>query len=149
MSGGLTVRTIRSADVGGADLEAVLSLFDRNYDRANHAYLERSFSKLGYLSLADTDGRVVGFAVGDAALAELDGFGEPQAVALAGISCIDPDVRRQGLFSRLSFSSMGANGILQQVSRFLFAGRMAHPVTFRTMATRSQGAVPRASEPPK
>jgi len=138
------VRVIDAASVSVADLDAIKRLFDATYERANLGYLERSLAKLRYLSLAEVGDQVVGFAIGDALRTPLAGCTGLQAVALAGISCIDDDYRRQGMFSKLSIAAMSASGAIEGAGRFLFAGRMAHPITYRTMASRSDTTVPRA-----
>ena len=66
---------------------------------------------------------------------------------MAGIACIAPDVRRQGLFQRLATSAMMAGGNVDYSKPFLFAGRMAHVITYRTMASKTTGAVPSTNNP--
>jgi len=140
----LTTRVVESAALEAADLAGITALFDQNYDRANHGYLKRSFTKLRYTAMAEVAGRMVGFAVGDAVRTELARCEGPQGVAMAGIACIDPDYRMQGLFTSLSIAAIAASGAVSEHDRLLFTGRMAHPITYRTMVNRAASAVPRA-----
>lgn len=136
-------RVVESDALCAADIAGIKALFEANYDCANHAYLGRSFTKLRYTAMAEVDGRMVGFAVGDAMRTELARCEGPQGVAMAGIACIDPEHRRRGLFTSLSFAAMAASGAVNERDRLLFSGRMAHPITYRTMLHRAAGAVPR------
>lgn len=133
----------------GNELEAetvkeLLRLFDENYREANHDYLMASFDVLRFIALARCEGRLVGFAVGDSLKTALPRFDDPQAVALAGISCIDADYRRHGLFSRLAQASMAAGGAMDAARPILFCGRMAHPASYRAMTKISNNVVPSA-----
>ena len=138
------VEVVRSDELGSERLDGIFRLFDAGYECANHDYVRKSFSVLRYTSLAcDESDELVGFALGDSVETNLSGFDEPQGVALAGISCIDDCFRRRGLFGELSVAAMSARGVLQGRERFLFAGRMAHPITYRTMMVRAENGVPR------
>ena len=139
-----TTRVVESATLCAADLAGIKALFEANYDRANHAYLERSFTKLRHTAMAEVEGRMVGFAVGDGVRTELARCERLQGVALAGIACIAPQYRRQGMFTSLSLAAITASGAVHEDERVLFAGRMAHPITYRTMANHAASAVPRA-----
>lgn len=147
MAEATTVEVARSCDLSEAQREAVHQLFASNYREANHAYLDKSLGTLGSVALAECEGRYVGFAIADAVRADLPRFSEPQAIALAGLSCIDPTIRRQGLFKRLSIAAMTTNGVIDPRNRFLFAGRMAHLITYRTMASRASNAAPSPNLP--
>ncbi len=138
----LAYETLDVSDIGPTDITGLLELFDANYDQANHDYLLASFDVLKWISVARDDDRIVGFALGEGRVASLPRLEEPQPVALAGISCIDPEFRNQGLFVRLSFDSLTASGAVDPSQRMLFCGRMAHPVTYRTMRKSATNAVP-------
>lgn len=138
----VTVRALPGRNLTTAQRTAVHDLFGANYREANHAYLDKSFEVLRHAALGESDGRLVGFAVGDAVRTDLPRFSEPQSIALAGLSCIDPAIRRQGFFMRLSWSAISAAGIIDPARRFLFAGRMAHVITYRTMVSHTSNAVP-------
>ncbi len=132
-------------------------LFDLTYDQADHEYLDKSLSILRYIAVArfmedvpiepdygrtlvsggdcgqDTD-QLVGFALGETRQLDLPGL-PAQQVGLAGLCCIDPRYRRRGLFRDLERSVIreGLDKLLN--GRILIAGRMAHPASFRIMAS--------------
>ncbi len=64
-----------------------------------------------------------------------------QLVGLAGLCCIAPAFRRQGLFGQLSRLAMARESPAEQ-TRHLVCGRMAHPAALRNMA-RLTSVVPR------
>ena len=68
-----------------------------------------------------------------------------QAVALAGICCVDDRFRRRGLFRELEQRAFRAAGIASP--RVLSCGRVAHPASFRTM-TWHPSHVPKRGTPP-
>ena len=140
-------RLIRSRELSGQDHMAIHDLFDRNYRQANHAYLDRSFEKLGYIAMAFDRGTPVGFALGDAVRTPLPGMNGIHCVALAGICCISPDYRRQGLFSALEIKSIEGSGVFKRGERSLLCGRMAHPASFRTIR-KFPSVVPKYGIPP-
>ena len=115
------------------DLKRVHQLFDLAYRQANHSYLEKSFSKLRYIALATVEETLVGFALADTIRADLPRLNGPQTVTLAGICCVDSSYRRVGLFKRLEILAADVEGLLSAGKRVLMCGRMAHPVSFRTM----------------
>ncbi|MEM8605852.1 MAG: hypothetical protein AAGF92_02005 [Myxococcota bacterium] len=143
----MEIRVVASDRLDDRDREGIHALFGENYRDANHAYLDKSFAGLRHTALAEVDGALVGFAIGDAVRANMPRFDDPQAVALAGLSCIDPATRRRGLFTRLSLAAMSANGVIAAAPRFLFTGRMAHVLTYRHMANNATNAVPDAAAP--
>lgn len=117
----LDMRVIKTVTLETDDLKRVHQLFDLAYRQANHSYLEKSFSKLRYIALADT------------IRADLPRLSGPQTVTLAGICCVDSSYRRAGLFKRLEILAADVEGLLSAGKRVLMCGRMAHPVSFRTM----------------
>jgi hypothetical protein len=129
----IEMRVTRTVDLGSDDLERVHQLFDLSYRQANHAYLEKSFSQLKSIALATVERTLVGFAVADTVETLLPRLVDPQAVTLAGICCVDSGYRRVGLFKKLEILAAGASGVLKPGNRLLLCGRMAHPVSFRTM----------------
>ncbi len=129
----LAMRAVNTTALEKDDLEQVHHLFDLSYSQANHAYLEKSFTKLKYIALAHVEGMLVGFAVADTVETLLPRLVDPQIVTLAGICCVDANYRRVGLFKKLEILAAGASGILHAGKRVLMCGRMAHPVSFRTM----------------
>jgi len=145
---GPTLSTARSADLSEDDLHGLRTLFHANYRDGDESYLERSCETFRFVGLAhDADLKLVGFAFGDGRSAKLPGFEEDQAVALAGIACIDSSLRRQGLFQKLARAAM-LSAPMPPSDRFLFAGRMAHVITYRTLANLSPGTVvPDVSRP--
>lgn len=131
---GIDFRVGRSDALQADELRAVHDLFERSYQRADHAYLDRSLSRLRYIARAQERGALVGFALADTRMAALPRFEEPQLLLLGGIGCIDPDHRRRGLFSHISRLAARADGPLtERAKRFLACGRIAHPASFRAM----------------
>jgi len=112
-------------------LSRIRALFHDCYLDAEDAYLEQSFSRLHYLALAASGETLAGFAVGDMRVIDLPRLPR-QPVALAGICCVDSRFRRLGLFRELERLAFLAAGIGWR-PRVLSCGRMAHPVSFRTM----------------
>lgn len=140
------IRAVETVSLERRDLDRVHQLFDRSYKEANHAYLEKSFTKLRYIALATTGENLVGFAVADTVETLLPRLVEPQIVTLAGICCVEEAYRRAGLFKKLEILAAGASGILRPEKRVLMCGRMAHPVSFRTMR-RFPSVIPKAGVP--
>jgi hypothetical protein len=143
----LTFFVAPSGSIAASDLKDVHDLFERAYDQPNHAYLDHSLSRLGYIALARSGAGLVGFALGETLYSELPGFGEPQLITLGGIGCIDPTCRRTGVFSHISVMAAGESRLLEsRTGRVLACGRMAHPVGFRSI-TRYPTAIPREGIP--
>jgi len=127
----LHIRTELTASLSSAARRQVHGLFDLAYDRANHAYLDSSLETLRWITMASDGDNLVGFSLGEQRRVELPHLGSTQAT-LAGLACIDPRVRRRGLFRRLSSLVLLADGILDGTSGpILGAGRMAHPASYR------------------
>ena len=123
-----------AAGLEESDLQQVHDLFDRCYAQANHAYLDRSMSRMWYIARAKRHGALLGFTLSDARFEPLPRFDEPQLVLLAGIGCIVPERRRSRLFSHIAALAAGASGLLEKATaRFLVCGRMGHPAGFRSM----------------
>jgi len=71
--------------------DALLRLFEANYERANPAFLDRSLAKLRRLALAYSEGACVGFALAETrdpgrALLHRAGVPTPRALHQAGAS---------------------------------------------------------------
>ena len=127
---------VRTDSLPKDECREVHHLFQQAYQDANAAYLEKSFSTLGYLALAKVRQKLVGFAVADTLRTPLPRLDGDQTVVLAGISCVDSDYRRMGLFSRLETMAASAGGLLKPNIRVLACGRMAHPPVFGFSAGR-------------
>jgi hypothetical protein len=126
-------RLIPSKELSEQELTFIHDLFDMNYREANHAYLDQSLGKLRFTAMA-FDGEIpIGFALGDAVQTELPELTGTHCAALAGICCISPHYRRQGLFSSLEMKSIEGSGVFKRGVRSLLCGRMAHPASFRLM----------------
>lgn len=126
-------RVIETTQLTPEAVAAVQSLFNENYREANLAYLEKSLGKLRFLSLATAaDGTPAGFALGESRVMDLPLL-PGTTVRLAGLCCVSPAYRRQGLFGRLERLALAEGGLMTG-ARFLSAGRMAHPGSFRTMS---------------
>lgn len=129
----INFRVIRTNALKNDEREMVHNLFDLSYRQANHSYLEKSFSKLRYISLATFENALVGFAVADTIKTYLPRLADPQFVMLAGLCCVHSNYRRLGLFRQLESMAASAGNFVSPIGRFLACGRMAHPAAFRTM----------------
>jgi hypothetical protein len=143
----LQTRVIQTTELSAADLHTIHGLFDLAYEQANHEYLDQSLTKLRFLALADDQEIPAGFALGDAVITFLPRMIEPQCVILAGICCIDPRFRRQGLFTYLESLAIRESGVIKPGLRVLSCGRMAHPASFRIIS-RNPTVVPKVAHPP-
>ena len=142
------IRTLESASLADAELAQLRALFEASYRDADPEYLDKSRATFRHLAVAEADGELQGFAFGDSVRSALPRMDGEQSVALAGMACIRPELRRQGLFMRLSTAAMVAGGGVDPAHPFLFAGRMAHVVTYRTMVRLSPSTVPAEGKPP-
>ena len=127
------IRVIKTEALNNDELGMVHQLFDLSYRQANHSYLEKSFSKLRYIALAKVRKILAGFALAETVKTNLPRMAAPQIVMLAGICCVDPKYRRIGLFTKLEVLAAGGSGLLNPAKRLLMCGRMAHPVSYRTI----------------
>ncbi len=132
-------------------------LFDMTYDQANHEYLDKSLSILRYIALAtlvknteratedghlqtpggnpkEDESQPIGFGLGETKQLDLPGI-RAQQVGLAGLCCVDPQYRRRGIFQDLERSVIKEGMTKLLNGRILTAGRMAHPASFRIMAS--------------
>lgn len=139
------LRTVRSAELDSDTLGRIVALFRVSYRAADETYLLRSLTKLRFVATATSAATLAGFALGDMRRMDLPRL-PAQAVALAGICCIDPRFRRLGLFRTLEQHAFAAAGIAAR-ERILACGRVAHPASFRTM-TSNPTHVPRRGIPP-
>lgn len=144
--GDIDICVIKTEALNNHDLGMAHQLFDISYRQANHAYLEKSFSKLRYIALAKIDETLAGFAIADTVKTHLPRMGEPQIVTLAGICCVDPKYRRIGLFTKLEVSAADGSGLLKPANRVLMCARMAHPVSYRTIR-KYPSAIPKYGVP--
>jgi hypothetical protein len=138
----LDIRVLKTNTLTSIDRERVHLLFDFTYRQANHEYLENSLLKLRYLALATDRDEPVGFALADMLEAPLPRLPDPQTIMLAGICCVAVDFRRLGLFTKLEILASHESGLFKPDKRILMCGRMAHPVSFRTIR-KSPTVVPR------
>ncbi|HYB90234.1 MAG TPA: hypothetical protein VEC38_04230 [Candidatus Binataceae bacterium] len=120
-----------TSDLEDGTRSRVLALFRDSYNAANEAYLERSLTQLRFIATVSSAGALAGFALGEMRIMDLPRLPR-QAVALAGICCIDARSRRRGLFVELERRAFMASGIAFG-PRVLHCGRVAHPASFRTM----------------
>jgi hypothetical protein len=141
------VRVVAYADLTERETAGLSRLFHATYRDADEAYLAKSGKTLRFVALAECGDALVGFSLGDSVQVNLPRMDEPQSVALAGIACIDESMRRRGLFVTLATEAMRAGGAIQADKRFLFTGRMAHVLTYRTMANMSSTTVPATDKP--
>ncbi len=136
---------VATADLQEDTLARIIALFRSSYQAPNDAYLRQSFARLRFIASATSDDALAGFALGEMRNMDLPRLPR-QAVALAGICCVDPRFRRRGLFRDLERRVFMAAGIAP-VPRMLSCGRVAHPASFRTM-TWSPTHVPKPFTPP-
>src|SRR3972149_10606514 len=109
-------RVVETAKASTQDLDAAFALFEMNYRQANRAFLEKTLRVLRYLALAEHGGVPAGFAVGECRVMDLPRLPK-QAVNLAGICCIAPQFRRQGLFAVLAGRGIGAAAVAARSPR--------------------------------
>lgn len=130
----LDIRVHRTDALPDRDRALIVELFENTYRRANVAYLELSFDKLRYVTVATAGATPVGFAMGDSVETRLPRLEDPQVVVLGGITCISPRYRRRGLFGCMEGLAASQSGLLPAKTRSLVCGRMAHPAAFRGMS---------------
>ena len=138
-------RTVSAGSLTTADRAHLFELFDACYRQANHAYLEKSLGNLRYVSFATRHRKPAGFALGDSRIMDLPRL-RRQTVILAGLCCILPEFRRQGLFGQLEVRAVQA-GDRTSSQRVLTCGRMAHPAAFRSMS-HTPSVVPKRGTTP-
>jgi hypothetical protein len=136
---------VRTAELGEPALARVLALFHAAYRAANDVYFEKALATLRFVAMARSSGDLAGFALGEMRTMDLPRL-PAQAVALAGICCVDPRFRRSGLFIELERRAFVASGV-PAGPRLLSCGRVAHPASFRTIRW-NPSHVPRRGVPP-
>ena len=141
---GFDIVTKPAAEIDGRERAMIFSLFDVAYRDANHAYLERSLGKLRYIALATHEGEAAGFSLGEMRVLDLPRL--PQQASRWRASAVS---RRSsggaGCSARWSASAMMGAGITPG-AQMLSCGRMAHPVSFRTMSS-NPNAIPKRRVP--
>jgi hypothetical protein len=146
MEAELVELAVTAADrLPAAALAQIHRLFHASYRGADDAYLTQSLAALRFVATATAGDTLAGFAVGEMRVMDLPRLPR-QAVALAGICCIDPRFRRRGLFRSLEQRAFVAAGI-RDAPRVLSCGRVAHPASFRTI-TWNPTHVPKRGVPP-
>jgi hypothetical protein len=125
------LEVVPTNDLGAQGRARVFALFRASYRAANEPYLEQSLDRFRFIATAMSAGALAGFALGEMRLMDLPRLPR-QAVALAGICCVDARFRRQGLFRELEQRAFMAAGV-PMGPRVLSCGRVAHPASFRTM----------------
>ncbi|HUP87529.1 MAG TPA: hypothetical protein VM143_17890 [Acidimicrobiales bacterium] len=146
---GVDIEVAPADALSPGQLSGMHELFDVAYEAADGEYLDRSLTRLGWVSMAfaaDDDARLVGFSLGDVRTLDLPSIG-PTPTMLAGLACVDPERRRHGLFRYLSNLSLRAAGLVSPDRRALGAGRMAHPASMRIFAV-APTLVPRPGRRP-
>lgn len=146
MNTDLDISVINGHDLSDTQIEEIMALFDQSYRQANHGYFLKSFDVMRWIALARDETGLAGFAVGDAVMASVPRMAEEQVVAMAGIACIDARHRRGGLFGRLALASIMESGLLEEDTRHLFCGRMAHAASYRAMTRAGRNVVPLAGQ---
>lgn len=141
----LEFRTFETRAMTDADRALAHALFRENYRQANAAYLDKSFPGFKHISIATRGPEPAGFALGETRYLDLPRL-PAQMVAMAGICCVGAAFRRRGLFVELERRAI-AEGQAAPTGRWISAGRVAHPASFRLM-THLPSAVPRAGVTP-
>ncbi|MEM1146579.1 MAG: hypothetical protein AAGH49_02240 [Pseudomonadota bacterium] len=140
----IEVRETRA--LSSSDKNEIIALFDANYDQADPAYIDKSISTLKHIALAFSTSQLVGFGFGETRIMPLPRLSETEVVALAGMSCVDPNVRQRGLFSQMALEVLSHAGNIPSDRPYLFCGRMAHAISYRTIARMSPACVPAAGQ---
>jgi hypothetical protein len=122
-------RVIETGKASTEDVGKVLALFEMSYRQANRNYLEKSLGTLRYLALAEHEGTLAGFALGETRVMDLPRL-PAQVVSLGGLGCVAIPFRRRGLGIRLELLVLTA-AELPWHTRRLICGRMAHPLAMR------------------
>lgn len=144
----MKIRIIESNKMNAQVRNKILALFHDSYTQADENYINKSISTFRYIALGEDGEKLIGFAFGDSQKVALPQFEDSISVAMAGIACIDSNQRQKGLFMSLATQSMMAGGGIQPGKPFLFVGRMAHAITYRTMAKTSPiTTVPSGNKP--
>ena len=138
-------KTVPTADVTAAERALMHELFDACYRQANHAHLEKSLTRLRFVSFAWHDDQPIGFGLADSRIVDLPRLPQ-QAVILGGLCCVLPEFRRRGLFGELERRAVMACDP-PRADRHLACGRVAHPGAFRTLGPAGE-VVPRPGGPP-
>lgn len=137
---GLTFRVMRAAEISDVDRKTAHALFSATYHEANHAYLDKSLTRLRNIAFAYDGETAAGFGVGELRVLDLPRL-HASHVMLAGMCCVDERYRRRGLFGALTSRAVAFEAQLPP-GRSLSCGRMAHPASYRVMA-REPNAVPK------
>jgi hypothetical protein len=138
-------RVVATSTLDERSIAPVLALFRASYRAANEDYLRASFARLPFLATASAGGALIGFALGEMRQMDLPRLPQ-QAVALAGICCVDPRFRRRGLFRELESRAFATCGVVPG-RRVLYCGRVAHPASFRTMTANPTHIPKRGASP--
>ena len=142
----IEIKVILTKDLSVDDLGKIHQLFDQSYDQANYLYLEKSFARLRYISLAIFKDELVGFGVADAVETKLPRLTELQVVLMGGICCVASDYRRLGLFKHLQDIAFRHSDQMRPAARYLACGRMAHPASFR-LISKTSAVIPKFGVP--
>ncbi len=142
----IDLRVTSTEALSSDDLARVHELFNHSYHQANHSYLEKSFDRLRYISLAVFREELVGFGVADAVESKLPRLTEPQIVLMGGICCVASNYRRIGLFNKLEKTALEASDMMRPAPRYLACGRMAHPASFRVIS-QTPAVIPKFGVP--
>ncbi|MEM1152931.1 MAG: hypothetical protein AAGI44_02250, partial [Pseudomonadota bacterium] len=131
----ITVR--ESGSITSQEKDRILALFESNYEQADPSYISKSIETLKFVAFASLSNQLVGFGFGETRIMPLPRLSETETVALAGISCVDPSVRQRGLFSQMAFHLLTQGDLISPDRPYLFCGRMAHAISYRTIAKLS------------
>lgn len=142
---GLVFQTVSSDSLTAEQRTQMFGLFDTCYRQANHDHLEKSLTRLRYVSFAWHDEQPVGFGLADCLIIELPRLPQ-QTVVLGGLCCVSPQFRRRGLFRELELRAVMA-GDPPRAGPHLSCGRVAHPAAFRTLRANAT-VVPQPGIPP-
>lgn len=138
----ISIEVRETTSLSPSETAGIQALFASNYDQADPGYIDKSLRTFSYIAVAMHSGSMVGFGFGETRIMPLPRLSETEVVAFAGMSCVDPSVRQRGLFSLMAAHVLGHDGKLPSDRPYLFCGRMAHALSYRTISKQSPACVP-------
>jgi hypothetical protein len=108
--------------------DALFAVFDTAYRHADHHYLADQLNRLDATALAYQDTRLVGFSIAGVMPIDLPVIGR-RTVAMPGLYCVDPAMRRAGVASGLGSTMIFGTPRPRQAE--LVVSRIATPATLK------------------
>ena len=132
--------TLRTTELDARLREGLSRCFAVTYVDPDQPYLDDQLALFDSIAIAMRGGEVVGFVPAMVRALNVDGLGE-RRVGMHGLACVDPSVRRKGLFASLGGAAAMASlegGTMPDVA----AARYATPASARGLF-RTPGGLPR------